>query len=516
MKRSEICVIILTLVSSASSLRAQSTSSRVQTTAGVHTAPFETTRGTIRVHLPSDAAPGDAISGTISVEPAGASPEDRQANIKAIGDFVLEWQEQRARVSERRYEWLVPISLRAGSGTLMLRDPAGQVLSQTSVPVDPVPAPSRRPSSSADTFDIPAEGEIGKTAVIRGAFSGKLGGHTVTLGAVEADLLASSPRILAFRVPTTAPGLVPLRFTSNGRAIDRSLRALDVRLAASRTQLLRGQRATLTATVLGLSGLTEPVTLTVVNQSPAAVRIDDIDRPVTITPRQVAANGTFSVTRRITGVKPGPFVISATVGKAPSAQFDVPANMARTLADWYASTGVGVTVDANEGVQRSVLAARLRLDEFLRQQQANQGDVQAVFAALLSHYCFDLRDDGLSRRRATLQLGTGAGITLIAFRQGQSRGAEITKREVSRLSFTDFLARLTDRFTARQAVGYLFVRSSFPQAPITLNGEKRGQLTDRRFVTPVGVHQVIVSGSQTCRRTVTVSAFQTEVVQCGA
>jgi hypothetical protein len=53
-----------------------------------------------------------------------------------------------------------------------------------------------------------------------------------------------------------------------------------------------------------------------------------------------------------------------------------------------------------------------------------------------------------------------------------------------------------------------------PQAPITIDGQRKGDLTDRRFVTPVGDHQIVVTGPKTCRQLVTVIAFQTRVVEC--
>jgi hypothetical protein len=56
------------------------------------------------------------------------------------------------------------------------------------------------------------------------------------------------------------------------------LRVLDLTLSTSRKQLLRSQRAMLTITVRELSGITAPVTLTVVNTSPAAVQVDNIER----------------------------------------------------------------------------------------------------------------------------------------------------------------------------------------------------------------------------------------------
>ena len=156
------------------------------------------------------------------------------------------------------------------------------------------------------------------------------------------------------------------------------------------------------------------------------------------------------------------------------------------------------------------------LDEFLSQQQAHQGDVQGVFAALLSHYCFDLRDDSLSRRRAMGGTAAGAGIMLVALRQNQSRGVEITPSEVRRLSFSEFLSQLVGHFTTQQAVGYLLVSSMPDQVPITIDGQRKGEVTDRRVVTSVGEHLVVVAGSKPCRQRVTISAFQLRVVECEA
>jgi hypothetical protein len=490
--------------------RAQSPLARVDTVAGVHAASFATPRGVIRVFVPSDASPGDTISGRIVAEPAGQTLQDRDASLTDLNGWAVEWQGQRVPVSAGRYEWSIPLDLRTGAGELVLRDRDGRAVGRASVPVDPVPAVPRAPAAEG-ALDIPSDLEIGSTAVIRGQSDGKLGGKTITFAAVEADVLAISPRQLAYRVPAMPPGSVSARFAFNESVAERTLRVVDVRVSASMTQLLRDQRATLTITVRGLAGITEPVSLSVVNQSPATVRIDDVERPIMIKPSQVRRDGTLTVTRRLTGIQPGAFQISAHVGRPPTAQFDVRRSTARVLTDWQVRTGVGISAGAGELVQRSVSEAKM--DEFLGGQQAYGGDAQDVFAALLSHYCFDLRDDGLSRRRADGM--TGPGIRLVAFAQGRPAAATITESEVERLSFSDFLSKLTERFRMRQAVGYLFVRSRAPRVPITLDREKKGDLTDRRFVTSAGEHDVVVASAQACRQRVTVNPFQTAVVDCG-
>jgi hypothetical protein len=516
MRLPQLCAIILPLALIASTpMHAQSTAGRARTTAGTHTAALETPQGTVRVHVASDAAAGDMISGAILLDPSGATPADREANLRRINTLTVEFQGQQTAVSSGRYEWRVPTTLNTGSAPLSLTDANGIVVSQSSVPIDPVPHPAARAGSPDETFDVPAEGETGRPAVIRGRFDRGLPGTAVTLGATMAEVLASSPRQLAFRVPDTTPGLTMIRFTSDARVVDREFRIFDVRLAASRTQLFRNQRAELTVTVRGLDGITQPVMLTLVNQSASIVRIDDIDRAITISPGQVKRGGTFAVTRKMTGIEPGPFQVSASVGKPPLAQFDIPRTVDRVLSDWQARTGVRIAMDAGDLIQRSVLGAGKQLDEFLSQQRAHQGDAQDVFAALLSHYCFDLRDEGMARKRVSGRLPLDVVIRPVALRQNRPATPEITSNEVRRLPFSDVLSGLVSRFSARQAVGYLFVKSMPSEAPITTDGQRRGELTDRRFVTPVGDHQIVVTAAKTCRERVTVNAFQTEVIDCG-
>jgi len=398
MRSLRICAWILPLGwLTCTAILAQSPSVRVDTVAGVHTATFETPGGAIQVHVPSDAAPGDVISGTILAEPGGATPQDRTANRNDLDGFVVEWPGQRTPVSSGRYEWRIPIELRAGSVAVLLRDREDRVVSRASIPIDPVPAVPLS-SSPASAFELPADGEIGQTAVVRGSSDGKLSSKAVSLGGVEAALLASSPRQLAFRVPAIPPRPVALRFTSGESTIERPMRVFEIRVSASSMQLYRGQRATLTVTVLGLDGITEPMRLSVVNRSPAAVQVEDIDKPITITPSQVKRGGTFVMTRRLVGGQPGPFQITASINRSPTAQFDVMRSTTRALTDWQTRTGVGISAGAGALIQRSVPEAPLQ--DFLGRQQAYRGDVQEVFAALLAHYCFDLKVDALSRRGA--------------------------------------------------------------------------------------------------------------------
>lgn len=506
-------VVIAMAGVASSSVEAQSPAAEVQTAYGVHAAVFRTLQGTVTVQVSADAAAGDTISGVVLAEPAGSTPEQQQTNLDQLNGFVVDLQgQQSTRVSARRYEWKIPLTMRTGDATLTLRDGGGGVVLQTALPVDPVPAAGPTPAPGSDAFELPTDANANRPAIIRGPLDGTFRGAEVSVGTERAELLAASPRRIVFRVPDTASGPVALRFTYNGAVAEGQMRVLAIRLTASNTQLLRGQKATLTVTATGLQGITEPVTLSIRNLTAATAQVQGgADQTIRIQPNDVRNDGTFVLTRALTAIQAGGFSVSASVTRPPLSQFDVPRTIDRFLASWTANTGVRIAPDARPLIQRSVTDARTPLEDFLRRQKANQADIQGVFELLLSHYCFDLRDE-IIRRRGGRGAAPAFGIVLAAFRQDRGRDVEIGPDDVRRLSFSSFLSQLIARFAAPQPVGYLMISSVPDQAAIAIDGQRKNAVTNRRFVTSVGDHQVQI-GSR-CRERVTVAAFQTKAIVC--
>jgi hypothetical protein len=427
-------------------------------------------------------------------------------------------QEQEKPVSERNYEWAIPAAIRTGSVLLVLRDRGGRAVAQCGVPIDAVPAPRRPagpPPSPAD-FDMPRIAQPGQPLSIRGPAAGTFADTSVRVGGAQAQLLAASPRKLVFRVPPRVIGPAQVHFRRGGVTLQTTLRIIGVRLTATSTSLLRGQEATLTATAAGLQNMTEPVILTLANDSPEVVQVQGgVTQVFEIEPRQVQAGGTFTITRGLTGVQPGAFNLRAVASLPPLSQFDVPRAIMRTLATWEAATGVGVLPDARQAMVQAVLDERRRLDEFLRQQQMRGGEPAGVLAALLSHYCFDVRDDKLlaarlvARAAAPPRFGLAFGPAL-----QQAARLEISTGDLRRTSFAQFISRLLSRF-ASQPVGYLFIRSVPEQGEISIDNQRKSELTNRRFVASVGEHLVAVAaGERTCRERVRVEKFQIRTVTC--
>lgn len=504
------CLALLWVASVSGPIDAQAEGGDVQVSGGVSTASFTTPQGKVVVHVSADAAPGDTISGVVLAEPAGATPQEQQANLGVLSGLVVELEKQQTKVTERRYEWTIPVVLRMGRATMTLRDAAGRVVSQLPVPIDPQAA---LPGAGTGTVDLPTDIQVGRPATIRTRSDGTLRGKSVEVGSSQAELLAASPRQVVFRVTESPFGDVPVRYTDNGRITDGRVRAMGVRLSATGTQLVRGQRATLTTTVAGLGGLTEPATLSYRNLSPAIVQLEGREPRITIRPGDVKADGTYTDTRRLTGVQPGAFQIVASISRPALSRFDLPGTMNAVVNTWEVRAQFRITPDARSAIQRSILEARRPLDDFLRQQELNGADPRSVFQSLLSHYCYDLRDNRLASNRSA-GFTTRQPILLAVAGQQPTPPSEVTPNEVRRWSFSQFLSDLIARATS-QSIGYLFITSSPERFGITIDGQRKSELTNRRFVTSVGNHDVLVDRpSKPCRMNVAISALQTSVVAC--
>ena len=508
---SAACVALALLVSSSDRAVAQSEGD-VQVTGGVATASFTTPEGTIQVHVSSDAAPGDTISGVVLAEPVGKTPQEQQANLGTLIGFVVELEGQQAKVASKQYEWTVPAALRVGRATLTLRRADGRMVSQVPVPIDPQPPLPR--GSGQINVALPADLQVGRPVTIRGSFDGSLRGKTVDIGGHPAGVIATSPRQVIFRATEATFGDVPIRFTDNGRTTEGITRAMGVRLMATSTQLLKGQRATLTTTVTGLGGLKEPATLTFKNLSPATVQIEGGSPRITIQPRDIKADGTYVDSRRLTGIQAGGFEIVASVSRPALSRFNVPTAIKTIVDAWELRARFRIAPDAFDAIQRSIVEARRPLEDFLRRQELNGADPLSVFQALLSHYCYDLRDNRLASARPTAEMITRQPVVLAVLNQQPAAPTEVTIGEVRRWSFTQFLSDLIARATS-QSIGYLFVSSTPERAGITIDGQRKSELTNRRFVTSVGTHEVQVGHTaKPCRVTITISALQTSVVTC--
>jgi hypothetical protein len=250
------------------------------------------------VYLPDDAAAGDTLSGTVVAEPS------RPQHGAKLQGYVVEVEGQRAEVRDRRGTWSVPAA--ATALHLVLRDPRGRVVGREVVGlVAAPPLPITEPAP-------PALGQAGAPLVIPGPFDGRGDSTAVTLDGRPAEVLAESPRQVVVQSPAEVVGPVELSVREGDRVVTAPYRSVGIGLSADRTTLEPGSSTRLRVEVSGLEGLDQPLEVSLVNETPAVVRLEGGDRQtVVIAPDAVAAGGTFRTERTLTGIIRGGFDLTA-------------------------------------------------------------------------------------------------------------------------------------------------------------------------------------------------------------
>lgn len=311
-------VVLLTLAGTLGPAPPARSDTRVQTESrpqwGLRTSTFDTLQGTVTVHLPNDAAAGDTLSGTVSVEPAGERRREVRRNTDELSGHVVDVAGTEAPAGEGRIEWTVPADLAGDLARLVLRDRSGREVATAEIPV------SRRPAIPARDYELPPIAQAGRPLPISGAFDGDLTTTGVSVGGQAAEVLAESPRQVVARTPTGATGPTEVTVSEGGSLVaSGTVNVVGLALDAPRLHLQRGERTSVTVEVRGLQDLPPsafPVHLELVNRSPRVVRLVEVEgqRLVeTLGRGNVGPDGTFRRTLPLAGVAVGSYAITAFV-----------------------------------------------------------------------------------------------------------------------------------------------------------------------------------------------------------
>jgi hypothetical protein len=314
---------------------------------GLYFATFPVPGGTIYVNLPGDLVPGDTASATVNPVPAGTSERDRTRQRQELNRYSVVLGGQRAPASEGVRTFAVPAGAAALEVTLL--DPQGRPAAEVKAPLSsPGPAPS--------AYALPALGQGGGPVRIGGAFDGDLSNSAVHIGGVPAQPLAESPRQLVVRGPQDGAPPAAMEVSERGRVVATgTYRNVSVRLSAPLTNLLAGQKTTLTIDVSGVEALAESLPVRLINQSPGVVRMEGgEEQTLCVRPDEVKTSGTWTKTRGLTGVRTGGFSIRTEVTQpGPQVETSAPAEatlhgelLGRLLLDRPAETAAGESLAA--------------------------------------------------------------------------------------------------------------------------------------------------------------------------
>lgn len=214
--------------------------------------------------------------------------------------------------------------------------PPGMKPSSGAITPDPKTVPTH-PSGAVITpdpkitpsFIIPPLGQTGRPIEITGPFDGNSSNTTLNWAPLAGrgpyknpenetpiPLLAESPRKAVFESPTNVIGPIEITLMERNTQTTGNYRNVGVNLSAPKTNLLKGERTTLTVQVTGLEGIRSPVPLTL--DSKGVITMEGaMFQPLMIQPSQVGADGRYTTTRGITGVQNGGWTSTATVVTQP-------------------------------------------------------------------------------------------------------------------------------------------------------------------------------------------------------
>ena len=287
----------------------------VQSQRGLHTVSFNTLQGTVRVLLPDDMAPGEKISGTVAIEPAGASDAERTANAGVLRGTVIDLGGEKISAAAPLFTVRVP---GAAADSVPIAFTAGRRTTSATVPLSNAAAAARAVARTAVTpgqFDWPPTVSTGSPATITGPFDGDAANTRFSIGGEPVPVIAESPRRAVVQLSAkSAPGVSRLAVQDGPRLAQGPVRVVQVSLSAPKTDLLRGEKTILTVEVKGLENLEHSLPMQM-NTNGTVTTEGGNRQQFVIAPADpgVAAGGVFRVNRTITGTAAGAFEVVAEV-----------------------------------------------------------------------------------------------------------------------------------------------------------------------------------------------------------
>lgn len=311
---------------------------QTKTANGLNIVTFDTVPGRIIVNLPDDIRAGDTISGTVFTEPKGSTDEEKAKNQGVLNGTVLDLGGTTIQAERPTFIWTPQIPQPNTPVRYELKivevlgqpTPRGMTQSGAFITSNPNMTPPALPLGAvitADpkmtpTFVIPQLGQQGRPIVITGPFDGNSSNTALNFNrdfeknteSVSGGFgqLAESPRTAVFRASTNFTGPVAVTLKEGSVETKGTYRNVGVNLSAPKTNLLKGERTTLTVQVSGLEGITKDVPLQLDSKGVITMAGGN-SQSLRSTPAEVNRDGTYTTTRAITGQQAGAFSVTGTV-----------------------------------------------------------------------------------------------------------------------------------------------------------------------------------------------------------
>lgn len=263
---------------------------------GLSTTTFATPGGPVVVRLPEDMRVGDTISGTVIANTDGGP--------STLEGYVIEIDGKQKRLSDKIFT--IVVSPSAGALPLILKNSAGTEVGRAAIPI------RAAGTVSGSTLELPPFGQDGRPIEIHGPFDGDMSNTQCVIGGKAAEIIAESPRQIVVQLPSEPIGSTTISVREQSDKKTGEFRIIGVGLSAPKTQLMKGEKTTLTVQVTGLQGLKQDVPMDLITTGTVNTQGGNAQR-ITIQPSDVQSDGSSTVTRSLTGIETGNFNVTATV-----------------------------------------------------------------------------------------------------------------------------------------------------------------------------------------------------------
>lgn len=356
MRKSNILPVVLTLflLVPASITWAQTISSQK----GLTTAIFPTQNGTVKIYLPDDIRPGDIISGSVIIEPAGKNAKQVEKSIAEIRKYQLKIDEQIYHFEKWNivpdkpieFDWLVHLDRTANCPIELLNVGGLKPMQLTYQFMQPK---ADRANKNPGCI-IPSHALQGNPFRISGSFDGDISNTSCTLNNQPLQILAESPRQCIITYPQDATGIRNLSVKENDEEkCSRPVSGVDMEISTGDLNLKKGQNTFIDVKITGLQNLPDKAVLTITNITPSVVTMTNGNlQVIPIWPLKDSAAGIFSHHCPAISLTTGNFSVNINLdlpetitNTTPSTTTDIPPGYIKKSCE--CSAGVTVTKTGN-------------------------------------------------------------------------------------------------------------------------------------------------------------------------
>lgn len=279
-------------------------------------------QGIIKIYLPEDIRPGDQISGSVKLEPAGATEKQKQRSLDellkrelkigdpndpkqvAVGLLKRYQSDPRADIIK-----LEPVTLPFLTSVIVKNGDKTEL----SQPLDMSKANAQNEALPPLCL-WPSHALVGSPFRIPGSFDGNAENTKCSIGGQQAPVLAESPRECFVQMPENTKGASNAQINDNNKGpCSAIINAVDLQVSAGRLSLKRGEKTYVDVMVTGLQQLKGKATLTVNNNTTGVVTMEPSNKVVIELLPDSVVSGVFQQRFNIQSIKTGDFSVTVNL-----------------------------------------------------------------------------------------------------------------------------------------------------------------------------------------------------------